>query len=156
MAGRQRAALKAEESDFAEVDEWLAQQAVNWLRWREAFPTRAFGGIRRTDGRKPGELEQLPWHSYTIFTAKNRILSQGWLLTPLLVPFALAPTQSLTGAPASATLFRTTMGEGNSQRGMQHFTNVYRTTYLAEQRPMVKSVAPRNVEKCFESLSLTT
>ena len=46
------------------------------------------------------------------------------------------------------------MDKGNSQRDMQHYMNVYRMAYLAEQHPMVKSVAPRTVEKCSDKSEL--
>ncbi len=82
---------------------------------------------------RPNKDDQRAWTVYSGYAQLS--MYQQWLLTPFLV--AVEP-ESWAAAASGAALRRC----GN----MQHYTNMFRLEFLAEQHPCVESVERSNLK----------
>ena len=130
----------------------LRFQADEWLAFRSAYASRAHGQqLVFTQQDRPTKDFQRPWHVYEQRPRSKPGIEpskrQQWVMVPTPLP-APAPTQLLAGAPRQAALFECTY---QSQRH-EHWTNIHRIMFLAQQHPLIDSVQKHKHDKAYDPL----
>ena len=149
-----RAAASGAGGDHAGLDPVLAR---DWVAFRDRFPARG-ASVTWTDKPRPGKSEQTCWHHYCQLrqAGKNQggsrlRVGQEWWLPPFLVPFAgkadvaLPQDQALWQGPATTQPEHT-----GGEEVYEHYTNIHRIERLAEEHPLVLSVAKFKIEKMWD------
>ena len=129
----------------------LEFQAMAWQRWRARFPSRRRATPNQswsppvvfTQHGRPRRADQRPWHVYQSHASSGGTITQQWVMVPTLLPASPEPTQPLVGAPEEAKIFTCIYKENVHQ----HWSNLHRVLFLAQQHPLVDEVTLHKTDK---------
>ena len=123
-------------------DQDMEAKVRQWQQWRALAPTRAPKPIRKPEVRPAQKSSQQAWHLYG-----NRETQQHFM-PRFSSPTSGATTQSLTGAPPEANLFKYIDSKTTEEK--EHYTNIHRVQHLATGHPLVQNVEQIKTEKALD------
>ena len=122
----------------------LKTESADWITYRSAYPSRRNSGrLNFTRRPKPGKPDQRAWH---VHEQRNEHQCQQWVLVPTPNPVSQL-TEPLAGAPSEANLFA---HKPPLQGWHEHWTNMHRIRYLAEQHPQLGRVREHKPDKALD------